>query len=92
VTKPEVTKPGVIVLSPDDDTSFHWLSDGWFCAEVRNHPEAQAIMARARECVNAGVDVPDVIARLEAAGFVVTRSECVVIVVTRSECVVTRSE
>ena len=42
-------KPGVIVLSADDDDTFHWLSDGWFCEKVRATPEAQATMAQRRE-------------------------------------------
>lgn len=67
-------KPGVMVLSADDDSTFHWLSDGWFCEEVRASPEAQALMAKAMTCIDAGANVLDVIARLEAAGFVVTRA------------------
>ena len=67
-------KPGVIVLSADDDDTFHWLSDGWFCEKVRATPEAQATMAQVTKIIDAGSDVPDVIARLKAAGFVVTRN------------------
>jgi hypothetical protein len=67
-------KPGVIVLSKDSDPSFEWLSDGWYSAEERGRPEAEALMARAHAAIDAAKDVPEACRLLEAAGFRVVRS------------------
>lgn len=66
-------KPGVIVLSADGEESFRWLSDGWNDLKKAEGPRARELMARAREAIEAGLDVPDVIARLREAGFSVVR-------------------
>jgi len=67
------TRPGIITSSPDDADCFDWLSDGWYQISIRHTPEAQALMAKAKSCIEDGEDVPDVIRRLEEAGFVVSR-------------------
>jgi hypothetical protein len=67
------TRPGIITASPDDAECFDWFSDGWFQESIRHTPEAQALMVKAKACITAGKDVPDVVRRLEEAGFTVTR-------------------
>jgi hypothetical protein len=66
-------KPVIIVLSKDTDPSFKWLSDGWYSLANKDTVESQVLYETANQCIDAGVDVPDVIKHLESAGFTVTR-------------------
>jgi hypothetical protein len=69
-----MAKPGIIVLSKDDDQEgFKWLSDGWYGAKKRDTKRAQELYHEVADCIAIGDDVPDVIRRLEEAGFKVTR-------------------
>jgi hypothetical protein len=68
-------KPRIIVLSADDDDVFDWLSDGWFMVEQRHTEKAQELMKRAKQAITEGVNVPDAIKKLEAAGFEIVRDE-----------------
>ena len=68
------TKPTILTAARDDDDTFGWMSGGWFEMAIRHTPKAQALMAKAKGCIEAGEDVPDVIRRLEEAGFEVIRS------------------
>lgn len=68
-------KPEIIVLSGDEEDSFRWLSNGWFDAKRSGTKKGQELMAKARQCVEEGENVPDVIVRLKKAGFKVTRSQ-----------------
>ena len=68
-----MAKPGVLVLSKNDDTTFDWMSDGWNETKKAHTAEAKRLMTRATKCIKAGKSVLDVIARLEKAGFKVTR-------------------
>ena len=69
-------KPRIITPSPDDADIFTFWSDGWYEIKIRHTSEAQSLMKKARECVDAGQNVLDVIQRLESAGFDVVRSDC----------------
>jgi hypothetical protein len=65
-------KPRIIVLSGSTDTTFSWLSDGWYDVKKRGE-YAKALMAKARQAIASGSDVPDTISKLEAVGFEVTQ-------------------
>ena len=62
-----MNKPGILVLSLDTDPTFNWMSIDW------PHPRDEMI-ARAREVIGQGKDVPDTIRLLEQAGFHIERS------------------
>jgi hypothetical protein len=66
-------RPPIICLSEDDADIFDWMSDGWYQEHQRGTPEAEALFAKARDCIESGDNVLDVIARLERAGFEVVR-------------------
>jgi hypothetical protein len=68
-------KPTIITPCTDTDTTFQFWSGGWYETSIRHTPEAQALMALAKKCINDGENVPDVIRRLEEAGFKVIRSD-----------------
>ena len=68
-------KPNIIVMSPDTDKSFRWLSDGWYSEDNRNTKEAYELISKATGCIAVGSDVKDVIRRLKEAGFKITRVE-----------------
>jgi hypothetical protein len=68
-----MSKPGIIVVSQDGADSFEWLSDGWHTIKLSHTAEAKRLMGLAHDAIEAGESVPDVIRRLEAAGFAVTR-------------------
>ena len=67
-------QPVVIVLVTNDADSFRWMSDGWYAEAKRHLPEAQRLYKLADDCMEEGADVPDVVRRLEAAGFAVRRA------------------
>ena len=67
------TKPGIIVLSHPTDDWFEWMSDGWFCEEVRDEPLAQALMCLAVTIIDSSTTVVEATRRLEEAGFVITK-------------------
>lgn len=48
-------KPGIIVLSPDDDTEFRYMTDGWNDLKHVNTLEAKALMVKVHREVEAGV-------------------------------------
>lgn len=66
--------PVIIVTVPDDANEFEWLSDGWHTEKNRHTAKAKSLYAKAVECIEAGENVPDVIERLQKAGFTVTRT------------------
>ena len=68
-----MAKPGIIVMSKDDEDSFRWLSDGWYEMKKAHTKEAQSLMKKAHEAIEAAEDVPDAIERLKQAGFAVRR-------------------
>lgn len=65
--------PHIIVHSKDEEDAFRWMSDGWYQIHQHGDPEAEALMKKARKCIEAGADVLDTIKRLGEAGFLVTR-------------------
>ena len=67
-------KPSIIVLSLDKDTSFRWMSDGWYMVDQHKDPEAKKLFRKAQKCVDDGKDVKDVIEKLKKAGFSITRN------------------
>lgn len=67
------SKPEIIVLSKDNEDAFRWLSNGWFTVKRQHTTQAQKLMKKAERAIDEGKDVPDVIKRLEKAGFLVTR-------------------
>lgn len=69
-----VQKPVIIVLSADNDTEgFKWLSDGWHTLKSAQTPHAKSLMAKARQAIEDGENVLDVIKKLEEAGFEIVR-------------------
>jgi len=66
-------KPGIIVLSEDDEDTFRWLSDGWHEIKKRGARQSRELMSKAKDCIDKGENVPDVIQRLTKAGFRVER-------------------
>lgn len=68
-------KPGIIVLSDPDADTFHWMSDGWFESNIRHTNRAKQLMQRAKNCIEAAVDVADAERRLAEAGFEVSRAQ-----------------
>jgi hypothetical protein len=70
-------KPGIIVLSKDDEDTLRWLSMGWYTEEIEHTRKAKNLMAKAKKAIAVGVGVKDTIARLHKAGFKVIRSNSV---------------
>jgi len=68
-------KPNIIVLSPDDDTTFRWFSDGWHTLKQAHTKKAKDLMKRALKAINEGDNVPDVINKLKKAGFSIERGD-----------------
>ena len=68
-----MSKPKIIVLSLDDDKEFKWFSDGWYMIDQVCTERAQTLMAKARRAIEEGKNVPDVIKKLEEAGFDIQR-------------------
>lgn len=67
------SKPRIIVLSKDIDTTFAWESVGWYRTHVRGTNKAKALMVKAKAAIDAGTDVKDSIRRLQEAGFEIER-------------------
>lgn len=70
-------KPGIIVISEDDEDTFRWVSDGWNEMKQSHTKKARDLMTKANEAIDAAKDVPDAIDKLKDAGFSVRRDETV---------------
>lgn len=68
-------KPGIIVLSHDDEDAFRWVSTGWNNAARSHTKKAKELMRRAHLAIQSGRDRDDVINKLETDGFEVTIQE-----------------
>ena len=64
-----MSKPSIIVTCDDDAETFGWMSDGWHQVHQMGTEKAQELFKKAEECIESGDDVPDVVRRLEEAGF-----------------------
>lgn len=62
-------RPEIIVKSKDGDDEFRWESVDWNRMSVAHTPKAKQLMARAKAAIDAAIDVPDAIKRLELEGF-----------------------
>ena len=69
-----MAKPRIICFSKDSDLSFQWESDGWYRIKDWGKPKNEALLARAKEAIDGGKTVPEVIKRLRRAGFTVVRT------------------
>ena len=61
--------PRIIVLSKDTDDEFNWMSDGW---NTMKNPNV-TLFAKVKRIIASGENVPDVIRKLEVAGFSVRK-------------------
>lgn len=72
---PLTERPRIIVLSSDTEDSFRWMSAGWSQIHEQRLPARKALFQKAQKCIDSGVDILDVIRRLEKAGFEIVRRE-----------------
>ena len=70
-----MSKPRIIVVSPDDAESFEWLSVGWHQITNRHTPESQRLMGLATKAIDEAENVPEACKALEEAGFEVVRDQ-----------------
>lgn len=68
-----MTKPGIIVVSDDDEDTFRWLSDGWYTIKKRQSREAQDLFRKAEEAIDKADDVEEAMKLLKESGFSVRR-------------------
>ncbi len=61
-------KPRIIRISNSEET-FDWISDGWNTVKSPN----PTLFKKAKKAIHAGKDIPDVVSRLEKAGFEVVQ-------------------
>lgn len=69
-------KPRIVVLSPDNDAIFRWMSDGWATDRdwYMNPEKTRQLWKKAVEAITAGTDAEDTIVKLEEAGFEVRKA------------------